>query len=248
MVYKIGSARQDENGRYYGGKAGDQTGKEVSQQNLYNHKKGWVAYRAKSNQIANCLKNLMIAACNNANLGYDQHQRLGVIKNGIYSKVKTECDCSSLVRACIKEASGIDPGNFTTANAGTMILATGLFDKIGKVTTHSNIYEGDILCTATKGHIVICTEGFKRFTYKCPYSEPITNVAYGAKGEPVYWVEYMLNATEMGYKMPVSGFYTMLVKGAVIDFQKKTGLGVDGVVGPITKDKLIELVFKQQNN
>ncbi len=38
---KLGSARIDENGHATGGKAGDQTGKEVSTQNWYKHNKGW---------------------------------------------------------------------------------------------------------------------------------------------------------------------------------------------------------------
>ena len=40
MSVKIGSARIDENGRAKGGKAGDQTGREVSTQSWYRHAKG----------------------------------------------------------------------------------------------------------------------------------------------------------------------------------------------------------------
>ena len=46
MAVKIGSARIDENGNARGGKAGDQTGKEVSTQNWYKHSKGWRVFRA----------------------------------------------------------------------------------------------------------------------------------------------------------------------------------------------------------
>jgi hypothetical protein len=48
MAVKIGSARIDENGSAYNGKAGDQTGKEVSTQSWYESSKGWVLLRAKS--------------------------------------------------------------------------------------------------------------------------------------------------------------------------------------------------------
>ena len=42
MAVIIGSARHDEHGNCYsGGKAGDQTGQEVSTQKFYNHSKGW---------------------------------------------------------------------------------------------------------------------------------------------------------------------------------------------------------------
>ena len=37
MAVKVGSARIDENGKAHGGKAGDQTGKEVSTQNWYGY-------------------------------------------------------------------------------------------------------------------------------------------------------------------------------------------------------------------
>jgi nickel-dependent lactate racemase len=66
-----------------------------------------------------------------------------------------------LVRACVKEATGKDPGNFTTANEKGMLMATGLFDSI-VYKTGTKICTGDILVTKTKGHTVICTEGNKR--------------------------------------------------------------------------------------
>ena len=47
MSVKIGSARIDENGKAHGGRAGDQTGKEVSTQSYYVHSKGWRVFRAK---------------------------------------------------------------------------------------------------------------------------------------------------------------------------------------------------------
>ena len=42
MAVIIGSARIDENGNIHGGKPGDQTGREVSTQAWYQHRKGWV--------------------------------------------------------------------------------------------------------------------------------------------------------------------------------------------------------------
>lgn len=161
-MIRIGSARIDERGKLTGGKAGDQTGREVSEQNFYVHSKGWYIIRPRSEAHAQKIAERMRAACANPNLGYDQNQRTGVIKNGIDSKTTTECDCSALVRACVKEATGKDPGNFTTANEKGMLLATGLFDDIGGYKSTSAIYPGDILVTKTKGHTVICTQGPSR--------------------------------------------------------------------------------------
>ena len=45
MAVKIGHASIDENGRAQGGKAGDQTGKEVCTRNWYKHSKGWRVLR-----------------------------------------------------------------------------------------------------------------------------------------------------------------------------------------------------------
>lgn len=162
MAVIIGSARQDERGRYSGGKAGDQTGREVSTQNFYNHSKGWNVLRAKDNKVAEKLSEAMKIACDNKNLGYDQSERYGVIKHGIEAKVKTECDCSSLVRACIIYATGTDVGDFNTENERSVILKSGLFNDIGSYRNGSTLYNGDILVTRTKGHTVIVVSGAKK--------------------------------------------------------------------------------------
>lgn len=162
MAVIIGSARQDERGRYSGGKAGDQTGREVSTQNFYNHSKGWNVLRAKDNKVAKKLAEAIKIACDNKNLGYDQSERYGVIKHGIEAKVKTECDCSSLVRACIIYAAGTDVGDFNTENERSVILKSGLFEDVGSYRNGSMLYNGDILVTRTKGHTVIVVSGAKK--------------------------------------------------------------------------------------
>lgn len=162
MAYIIGSARLDENGKISGGKAGDQTGKEVSTQNFYVHSKGWYVLRPKSATVANGIAKAMLQACNNNNIGYDQSGRLGVITYGTNSSVKTECDCSSLVRQCVKEASGKDPGNFNTANEATALEATGLFEMRKAYTSSMTLYTGDVLVTKSKGHTVVVTSGANR--------------------------------------------------------------------------------------
>ena len=163
MAVIIGSARHDEHGNCYsGGKAGDQTGQEVSTQKFYNHSKGWNVLRAKDNKVAEKLAEAMQIACGNKNIGYDQSERYGVIKHGINTKVKTECDCSSLVRACIIYASGKDVGDFNTSNERSVILKSGLFDDMGTYKVGDTLYNGDILVTRTKGHTVIVVGGAKK--------------------------------------------------------------------------------------
>ena len=164
MAVIFGSARIDENGKASGGKAGDQKQTastdwkgEVSLENGYIHKLGWVVLRTKNPEIAHKIAFAMLQACNNKNIGYDQNQRLGIITNGTASQIATECDCSSLVRQCVKEATGVDAGNFTTANEKSKLLATGLLDEV-KFTSLKALKEGDILVTKTKGHTVIVVE------------------------------------------------------------------------------------------
>ena len=164
MAMKIGNASIDEKGNIAGGQPGDQNGKEVCMRSYYLHAKGWFLLRPKSVEHAKNIASSMIRACENDNIGYNQSNRLGVIKYGTNSSVKTECDCSSLVRQCVIEGTGKDPGNFTTANEKTMLQNTGLFESAISVTSSTVLYNGDILVTKTKGHTVIVVSGNERPT------------------------------------------------------------------------------------
>ena len=171
MSIIIGSARIDERGKASGGTAGDQKQGsspdykgEVSMQAFYVHSKGWNIIRFKSADHATKFAEAMKRACNNANIGYSQSDRYGV-------STKTACnaDCSSLVRAslvrvCFIEATGKDPGDFTTASAVSVLQKTGLVDVVGKYKSGMTLYTGDILNTCTKGHIVGVVEGSARTT------------------------------------------------------------------------------------
>lgn len=197
MSIIIGSAKIDENRKAMGGAVGDQkqkssndTAGEVSMQNFYVHPKGWYILRAKNTAHAKKMANLMKTACNNPNLGYDQSNRLGVITHGVESTVKTECDCSSLVREIIKEATGVDVGNFTTATQVATFKKSGLFeDKIAYVSqAKTPVYDGDILVTKTQGHTVIVVSGNPRDTS----DKPATTVT---KEELTYKVGDLVNFT-----------------------------------------------------
>lgn len=165
----IGSARMGENGRVTGGKAGDQKqtttedySGEVSMQNFYLHKKGWYIMRWKDAVYAEECAKAMYRACNNVNIGYDQNQRTGILKAGTRTTTKTECDCSALVRQCIKEAAAVDPGNFTTSTEVTILKATGLFQAPIKYRSGTPIYNGDILVTCSKGHTAVVVSAIPR--------------------------------------------------------------------------------------
>lgn len=161
----IGSARIDENGKLSGGKTGDQKQAsapdykgEVSLQNFYVHKKGWYVFRPKNQDVAKKIGAAMMAACNNFNIGYDQGNRLDIIKKGVRTGSKAECDCSSLVRACIIDGAGRDVGNFTTSNEAAVLTASGLFEPKKQYKNGMSLAVGDILVTKSKGHTVIVVD------------------------------------------------------------------------------------------
>lgn len=127
MTVKVGSARIDERGSVAGGQAGDQTGKEVMIENGYikSYWKGtWdVCIRIKNKTKRKKYLDFIKWACANANIGYDQGQRLTLynalkkigFKNYKQLKSKVECDCSSLVSCGLIVAgfTKINPANTT---------------------------------------------------------------------------------------------------------------------------------------
>lgn len=242
----IGSARHDENGKYTNGRKGDQlqsinssgydSSGEVSTQPFYVHSKGWVIIRATNPNVANGLAFSMALACINPNIGYSQSDRYGIIKNGILSAVPTNADCSSLVRACVRNC-GIEVPDFTTSNAVKTLTSTGMFNKISYSSTNA-LCNGDILCTKTKGHIVIVVSGAtsRSSAKKCQYAVPTSTVRLGDKGDEVKWVQWQLN--QHGANLTVDGLFGTLTEKSVKAFQKAHGLAVDGIVGNITKDNL----------
>ena len=164
MAVIIGSARHDENGHITGGKAGDQTGKEVATENWYLAKQGWRCFRAKDPEKAKKIAWDMKAACNNNHIGYDQSQNQTLFHavqslGWDCSKVQTDCetDCSQLVRVCVLYA-GIPIGMFSTADEPQYLLGTGQFKEMtgaAYTTNSSGLRAGDILCTRVKGHTVV---------------------------------------------------------------------------------------------
>lgn len=162
-MIKVGSARIDENGNISGGRAGDQTKREVATEPYYSHPKGWYMLRAKDIEVAKKIGQAMREGCSNDNIGYSQSDRYGVITNlKVYGRiakiaVKTNADCSSLVRACCIQA-GINVGDFNTASEVAVLERTGAFNKTVAVTPSTKLQIGDILVTRSKGHTVIVAE------------------------------------------------------------------------------------------
>lgn len=185
MSVRVGSARIDERGSAIGGKAGDQTGREVATENWYLHGLLWYVLRAKDPAAREKIAQDMEYACANPKIGYDQGQNqslLQVAKKVGYncSKVQEPCetDCARLVRVCVLYA-GIDSPDFYTGTELAVLYGTGKFSvlKSDKYCRSSDyLRRGDILVTRSRGHtVVVLDDGakVKKETFK-PYKVKIT--------------------------------------------------------------------------
>lgn len=231
MIFEIGSARIDEKGKATGGAGGDQKQKdapdyagEVSLQKFYIHKKGWLVFRPKNPEHAYGIAWAMYLACNNKYIGYNQSKRLEIIKQGIKTKKPCNCDCSSLVRQCVIEATGKDPGNFTTANEPTCLKDTGLFEKAFEYKPGDKLYTGDILVTKTKGHTAVVTAGYERETGgTCNISAVLPKIRRGDKSKAVKVWQAIVGAA-------VDGDCGAETYAKTTELQKKYDLTENGVV------------------
>ena len=246
MAVLIGSARIDENGKAHGGKAGDQTGREVSTQNWYKHEKGWRVLRAKDAGAAAKIAAAMRAACSNSKIGYDQYQR-----NTLYDAAKpvgfdpvkvsktVETDCSALVRVCCAYA-GIMLGDFTTGNQASVMLASGKFEELtgSKYTAKSDyLRAGDVLVTKSKGHTVVVLTGGPASGAHDLGSRIIKN---GMSGSDVQDMQKAL--IKLRYDCGpdgADGEYGPKTEDAVEQFQRDHGLTADGDYGPNTHSALM---------
>ena len=151
-------------------------------QKFYVHSLGWVILRPTSATLANSLADAMKRACNNPNIGYNQNDRLGIIKYGVDTKTKCNADCSSTVRACCI-ASGFDTGNFNTSNEASALIASGKFTRI-LYSANTPLYNGDVLVTKSKGHTAIVVSGNPR-----AFVPVYKNVDYSAVFDAKYYAQ-----------------------------------------------------------
>ena len=109
----IANSGHDENGKYNGGKVGDQTGKEWAIIPWYS--RPWkIVLRFSDKTVRHYIAVLAKEAANNDNIGYDQSQRGTfwlALKSAKYRpkniKVKCEADCSAGVCAIVKAVGNI---------------------------------------------------------------------------------------------------------------------------------------------
>lgn len=248
-VYVYG-ASIDENGKASGGKAGNQTGRELKKQKWYKHDKTWRVFRAKNPGVAAKIAQCAKAAVANRHIGYDQGQRNSLYREAAkfgfdVSRVTkdVECDCSALVRVCCAFA-GIEglPADFRTTNEPKLLLATGAFEEMtGAKYTDKPDYlrAGDILCTKTQGHtVVVGNDGPKAGEIVV---DGLSKGDYGRAVEAMQ--EALLKAGyDLGDYGPkhngVDGEFGKKTEDALKAFQKASGLPVTGVYDEVTRNTL----------
>ena len=245
----VGGASIDENGKAHGGKAGNQTGKELKKQKYYVHSKGWRVFRAKSADIAEKIAACMDAAIANRHIGYDQYERNTLYKAAqpfgfdVSKVVKdVECDCSALVRVCCAFAGIMGlPEGFRTTNEPKNLLATGAFVELtGSKYTGQALYlgRGDILCTATQGHTVVVLSNGSKYEGSVEakdYGLGDRIIKHGCDGADVKIMQELL--LKLGYdlgKWGADGDFGDATELALIAFQRDAGIVADGECGPIT--------------
>jgi len=258
MAVRIGSARIDEHGNTRGGAAGNQTGKELSFQNWYAHKKKWRVFRAKDPAKRKMIGDAMCKAVNNKHIGYDQAQRntlyyackdLGFDPSKVSKNVET--DCSALVRVCCNYA-GIKCPDMRTATEPKVLLATGEFEELtaSKYTAKADyLGYGFILCTASSGHTVVVVSNGSKYendvvsNFQQSGVISVNDMPTLSEDDTGEYVVTLQNAL-LKYDskcLPLygaDGDFGSETTSAVKAFQSFKGLEVDGIVGKYTWDAL----------
>lgn len=249
MAVMIGQASSDERGKYRGGLAGNQSGRELNIRTWYS--RPWdTVIRAKRQEIADKIATAMEKACRNPHIGYDQWQRTTLYteakKVGFdLSRVNVPCetDCSALVAVCVNAAGIPVSKDIYTGNEANTLLATGEFTSIKTATyTTSDKYlkRGDILINTRSHTAVALSDGSN--AHGQPFT-PTTDVsAYktlrkGDKGAWVLLLQQLLCAR--GYHVDCDSDFGNDTLAKVKAFQKNRGLVVDGIVGQKTWAALV---------
>lgn len=216
MSVTIGHASIDERGKASGGRAGDQTGREVCTRSWYN--KGWrYCLRPKSASVAERMAKACEQGCANNKIGYDQSQRNTLhyyAKRCGYNlaiiNIKCETDCSAFMTVCALaggvsalEYSGNAP---TTSTMVDKFRATGAFEVLTDskyLTDDAYLKRGDILVKPGSHTVMVLSNGSKAGAAPTPSAAPTPG------------------------KLTVDG---QIGKGTIKAFQQLLGTAADGYI------------------
>ena len=259
MAVLIGNASISENGTIRG-KAGDQTGREVTTRKWYKHSKGWYAMECLVPGMEEYIAEAMEKACANPDIGYNQYENSTLWENvkpygwdPSKTTKKVNTDCARLVRVCVQYACakmGMDIiiPDFYTATMANVLAKTGLFRKLTEAKyTAQDLYlrRGWPMVTRTKGHAIVVLENGSKVN-AAPAPEKVyvlgeRTLRNGMEGADVKELQQML--IEMEYdlgKWGADGDFGDMTEIAVRSFQWMHDIEVDGIVGKATYAALTE--------
>lgn len=187
----ISNCGHDENNKYHGGKAGDQTGGEWSIIKWYN--RPWMGvFRHSNKAVRDAMVKMATDAAKNNKVGYDQYQRLTFweqLKANKYdaSKISVACesDCSAGVAAIAKAAGYLCgdtklqaiPETMYTGNQKTILKKAGFeyMDDAKYLSSDDYLIPGDILYynKGASGHTVIVLDYGKKTTAEPAPASPV---------------------------------------------------------------------------
>jgi len=255
-THYIANSGHDENNKYHGGQAGDQTGHEAELKAWYN--RPWtVVLRYPDLAVGLCIAKLEIGMCLNNKVGYDQYQRTTYWKE----LVKAGYDPSAITTACEQDCTGGTTANVKAAGhimgiptledipvdtySGNM---RARFVKAGFKALTGNKYlsgpnyllPGDVLLY--EGHHAAVNITYGKYADRTgSVPKPVTLklgdriLKNGCEGADVK--ELQLDLIKLGYdcgKWGADGEYGDATEMAVKSFQRDHGLDVDGEAGPLT--------------
>lgn len=234
-VVTLGHAVGGEKGKT-GNKAGNQTGNELRFQAWYNRSKGWnCVLRCKNEALRQLIARDAIEGVRNKNIGYDQADRYTLWNltrpsyDCLLANKPCECDCSTFVANCVAYA-GIQDfqiKDFYTGNMMARLTATKafkIFTTSKYLTDYKKLIPGDILIG--EGHTAIVVNNV--YWLKSSLSKAAKTSLINRSAD-IRALQSRLN--ELGYSLDVDGKWGALTESAVRDFQAKSGLEVDGIVG-----------------
>lgn len=238
MSIKCGWASIDERGKAKGGKAGDQTGKEVKVGDWYYFGQT-VVIRWIDRKKASLYSNIITAFCRNSHIGYDQADRATLYNalkkadwksSGVTYNVETDCSETVVCGVNCTVGKGLLSSALYTGNLSQGLMATGLFKKYtGAKYCKSPDYlmKGDILIKPN-GHVISVLEDGKYAGVKSSTDKKdavaLPVLRKGSTGSQVKKLQGNLNHVGIrvgGEKLELDGSFGSLTRSAVKLFQKK---------------------------
>lgn len=256
----ISNSGSNENGKVYGGKPGDQTGREWQIRTWYNRPWNCVL-RYPDAKVQKLIAEYAEKAAKNNKIGYNQLNRKSfweqLEKVGDPAKITVACDADCSAGVCgIVKAVGKKLGIKKLADLSPTLVTSQMrsaFKKAGfsvytaskYLTSDKYLLRGDILLNDAHHVAINVTDGSgtksapKTTTTACPWAEPAYYVSRGSSGSGVKWVQYHLK--RLGYDLGsagIDGICGSKTDAAIRKFQAAKKLEVDGIVGPKTRAAL----------